>query len=58
VAAVAFEVELAFQGVVDRFDDLPQWLEELGTGPEGFALAGGAEQADAAAGEGVSRRAP
>jgi len=23
VPAVAFEVELAFEGVVDRFDDLP-----------------------------------
>jgi len=28
VAAVAFEVELAFERVVDRFDDLAQWFED------------------------------
>ncbi len=30
VAAVLFEVELALEGVIDRLDDLPQRLEELG----------------------------
>jgi len=30
VPAVTLEVELTFEGVVDRLDDLPQWLEELG----------------------------
>src|SRR5215467_2842375 len=51
--AVAFEVELAFEGGVDRFDDLPQRLEELGAGAGGLAVAGGAQQPCAAAGEGV-----
>jgi hypothetical protein len=45
VAAVGFEVELAFEGVVDRFDGLAQWFEEPGAGAFGFALAGRAEQA-------------
>jgi hypothetical protein len=29
--AVALQVELAFEGVVDRFDDLAQWFEEPGS---------------------------
>src|SRR5215471_17763789 len=53
VPAVAFEVELAFEGGVDRFDDLPQRLEEPGAGRAGFAFAGGAEQPGAAVGQGV-----
>jgi hypothetical protein len=44
VAAVAFQVELAFEGVVDRFDDLAQRLEEPGAGPFGLAVAGRAQQ--------------
>ena len=52
VAAVAFEVELAFEGVVDRFDDLAQRLEELSAAPLGLALAGGAEQDEPGCGEG------
>jgi hypothetical protein len=52
VAAVAFEVELAFEGVVDGLDDLAQRLEEPGTGPFRLARAGRAEQADAASGQG------
>src|SRR5215469_12499468 len=52
VPAVAFEVELPLEGVVDRFDDLPQWLEEPGTGPRGLAAAGRAEQAHPAVGQG------
>jgi hypothetical protein len=47
---VAFEVELALEGVVDRFDDLAQWLEELGACAFGLAFAGRAEQAEAIAG--------
>src|SRR5580704_18885789 len=35
VPAMAFEVELAFEGVVDRLDDLPQRLEEPGPGRSG-----------------------
>jgi hypothetical protein len=46
---VAFEVELALEGVVDRFDDLAQWLEELGACAFGLAFAGRAEQAEAIA---------
>ena len=41
-ASVVFEVELAFEGVVDRLDDLTQRFEEPGAGPVGLALAGGA----------------
>src|SRR5262249_60778143 len=50
--AVALEVERALEGVVDRFDDLPRRLEERGPGPRGFAVAGWAQQADAAVGQG------
>jgi len=46
---VAFEVELGFEGVVDRFDDLAQRLEEALSRTGFLALAGGAEQLDAAA---------
>ena len=42
--AAAFQVELTFEGVVDRFDDLTQRLEEAGAGPFGLAFAGRAEQ--------------
>jgi len=43
-SAVLFEVELAFEGVVDRFDDLAQRFEVPGAGAFGFAFAGWAEQ--------------
>ena len=33
VAAVGFEVELSFESVVDRLDDLAEGLEEPGAGP-------------------------
>ena len=45
VAAVLFQVELAFEGVIDRLDDLAQGLEELGACPLGLALAGGPQAA-------------
>ena len=51
VAAVLFEVELAFEGVVDGLDDLAQRFEELGARPFRFSLAGGAQQAKAAVGQ-------
>ena len=38
--AVTFEVELALEGVVDRFDDLAQWLEEPLSGSGLLAFAG------------------
>src|SRR5512135_3619737 len=44
VPAVAFQVELAFECVVDRFDDLAQWFEEPGSGPVWLALAGRTQQ--------------
>jgi hypothetical protein len=47
VPAVALEVELSFEGVVDRLDDLAQRLEEPGSGPAGLALAGRAQQRQA-----------
>jgi hypothetical protein len=43
-AAVAFEVELAFEGIVDGLDDLPQRLEVPASGGLGLALTGRAEQ--------------
>ena len=36
-AAVVFEVELAFEGVVDRLDDLAQGFEEAFAGSGGLA---------------------
>jgi hypothetical protein len=36
--AVAFEVELAFEGVVDRLDDLAERFEEPGAGSWSFVL--------------------
>ena len=51
-AAVAFEVELAFEGVVDRFDDLAQRFEEPLTGAGLLAFAGGPQQVDAGVGRG------
>src|ERR1017187_7380588 len=46
VAAVLLEVELAFEGVVDRLDDLAQRLEEPGACPFGVAFAGGPQERD------------
>ena len=40
VSAVSFEVELAFEGLVDRLDGLSQWLEQGRAGAFGFGLAG------------------
>jgi hypothetical protein len=40
VAAAVFEVELTVEGVVDGFDDLSQWCEELGPCPGGLAFVG------------------
>src|SRR6266704_4780915 len=44
VPTVAFQVELAFEGVVDRLDDLPQRAEQVRAGPVGFALASRTQQ--------------
>src|SRR5450631_1519139 len=52
VAAVLFQVKLAFEGVVDRFDDLAQRLEQVRTGPRGLALAGRPQQPDPRVGHG------
>src|SRR6266545_3633267 len=43
-AAVPFEVELAFEGGVDRLDDLSQWLEQPRARAFGLAAAGRAQQ--------------
>jgi hypothetical protein len=51
VPAVAFEIELAFEGLVDRLDDLPQGLEQLGAGPGLLIPAGGAQQAHTQVGQ-------
>jgi hypothetical protein len=42
-----FQVELSFEGVVDRLDDLPQRLEEPGARAGCFTGAGRAQQRDA-----------
>ena len=44
VPAVAFEVELALEGLIDRFDGLAQGLEQVRAGAFVFALAGRAQQ--------------
>ena len=49
VAAVAFEIELALEGIVDRLDDLAQRLEEPGAGRLGLALAAGRSRRSPAA---------
>ena len=51
-ALVVFEVELAFEGVIDRFDDLPEGFEESVTGGWCLALAGWSELGDALVGQG------
>jgi hypothetical protein len=50
-AAVALQVELALEGVVDRLDQLPQRLEQVRSGPLGFALAGWPQQPHAQLGQ-------
>jgi hypothetical protein len=52
VAAVGFEVELAFEGVVDGLDDLAQGLEEAGACSFRLAFAGGPQGRDAGGGDG------
>src|SRR5215831_19481811 len=51
VATVAFGVELAFEDVVDQFDDLAQRFEEPGAGRSASPFAGRAQQADACPGQ-------
>jgi hypothetical protein len=50
-AAVAFQVELAFEGVVDRLDPLAQRLEQPLAGPWWFALVGRPQQPHATGGK-------
>jgi hypothetical protein len=52
-SVVVFEVELAFECVVDGLDDLPQRFEQRGSGAFGFAFTGRSEQPDGAFGEAV-----
>ena len=44
---VAFEAELAFEGLDDRFDDLAQGPQESGAGTWGLGSGGGAQHGDA-----------
>ena len=46
VPAVSFQVELTFEGLVDRLDGLAQGLEQARAGSVGLALAGRAQQPD------------
>jgi hypothetical protein len=48
---VQFQVELAFEGVEDRLDGLPQGWEQRGAGPVGFPAAGAAQQGQAGVGQ-------
>jgi hypothetical protein len=57
-SAVAFEVELGLEGVVDRFDDLPQWLEEALSGTGFFSLAAGRSRSIPASASAVSNWRP
>jgi hypothetical protein len=41
---VSFQVELTFEGLIDRLDDLPQRFEQVRPGPLGFPLAGWPQQ--------------
>ncbi len=48
---MSLEVELTLEGLVDRLDDLPQWLEQLRSWPLGLAVAGRPQQPDAQVGQ-------
>src|SRR5215831_13929620 len=50
-AAVAFQVELAFQRVVDGFDDLTERFEPSGGGAGRLPFVGGPHQLDVVVGE-------
>src|SRR5258708_36392434 len=50
-AAVGFEVELALEGVVDRFDQLADRFEQRLAVAGGLVLAGGPQQGDAGGGQ-------
>ena len=56
--AVAFQVELGLERVVDRLDDLPERLEVAVSGPWFLALAGRAQQLEVGVGEGGLERLP
>ena len=47
-AAVLFEVELAFEGLVDRFDALPDGAEQPSAGAGGLVAVGGSDDGDIA----------
>src|SRR5437879_4528842 len=47
-AAVAFEIELTLEGVVDGLDDLAERFEQTGTGSRWLGLVGGTQQLHAA----------
>lgn len=51
VSAVSFQVEVAFEGLVDRFDGLAQRFEQACAGPFGLALTGRAQQVDTGGGQ-------
>src|ERR1019366_1315927 len=51
VAPVSFQVELAFQGLVDRFDELTERLQEPCSGTGSLALLGRSDELDPLGGE-------
>lgn len=48
---MSFQVKLAFEGLIDRFDGLPQRLEQRCTRPFGLTLASRAQQAQTRLGQ-------
>src|SRR5664280_1068290 len=51
VSSVSFQVELAFQGFVDRLDELPEGLQEPRTGSRSLAFLGRSDESCALAGK-------
>ena len=57
-ATMAFQVELALEGVVDRFNDLPQRFEEPAAGALGLPLQAGRSNVSPAPARAASNAAP
>jgi hypothetical protein len=53
VSSVSLQVELAFQGLVDRLDELTERLQELGPRPGSLALLGRSNESSALGGQEV-----
>jgi hypothetical protein len=58
VGAVALQIELGFEGLIDRLDGLAQRLEVPGARPLALAVAGRAQQLQPASHKACSNRRP